>query len=154
MEKSFVMIKPRFANNQKVIDFVKESLTNAGLEIVSGEFKKYTIEKAQEHYAEHFLGSYENAKPFYKNLEQYITSDKVYGMEIQGDNAIKKIRELVGSTIKINKETGEKVLPAKGTIRYEVPLLLNEEHHITENVIHASDSLESAERELKIFKNM
>ena len=154
MEKSFVMIKPRFANNQKVIDYVKEKLTNAGLKIISEEFKKYSIENAQKHYAEHFLGSYENAKPFYKNLENYITSDKVYGMEIHGENAIKTIRELVGSTIKTNKETGEKILPAKGTIRYEVPILLNEEHGITENVIHASDSPEAAERELNIFKNM
>ena len=154
MEKSFVMIKPGFANNQKVINYVKERLMNAGLKIISEEFKQYSVEKAQDHYAEHFLGSYENAKPFYKNLEKYITSDKVYGMEVQGENAIKKIRELVGSTIKTNKETGEKILPAKGTIRYEVPLMLNEEHKITENVIHASDSLESAERELKIFKNM
>ena len=154
MEKSFVMIKPGFANNQKVIDYVKETLTNTGLKIISGEFKSYTKEKAQLHYAEHFLGSYENAKPFYKNLEEYITSDKVYGMEVHGINAIKAIRDLVGSTIKINKETGEKILPAKGTIRYEVPIILNQEHQMTENVIHASDSPEAANRELEIFKNM
>ena len=154
MEKSFVMVKPGFANNQKVISYIKERLTNEGLTIVSGEFKNYSIEKAQDHYAEHFLGSYENAKPFYKNLEEYITSDKVYGMEVHGDNAIKKIREIVGSTIKINKETGEKILPAKGTIRYEVPIMLNEPHGITENVIHASDWPIAAERELKIFKSM
>ena len=154
MEKSFVMVKPGFANNQKVINFVKDRLTNAGLKIVFEAFKNYTIEKAQEHYAEHFLGSYENAKPFYKKLEDYITSDKVYGMEVHGENAIKTIRELVGSTIKINKETNEKILPAKGTIRYDVPVFLNEEHDITKNVIHASDSPEAAERELKIFKSL
>jgi len=154
MEKSFVMVKPGFANNQKVIDYVKSRLENCGLKIVSGEFKNYSRNNAQKHYAEHFLGSYENAKPFYKQLEDYITSDKVYGMEVQGENAISKIREAVGSTIKTNKETGEKILPAKGTIRYEVPLMLNEEHQITQNVIHASDSPESAERELEIFKNL
>ena len=154
MEKSFVMVKPGFANNQKVIDYVKEKITEAGLKIVSENFKSYSKEKAQEHYAEHFLGSYENAKPFYKNLENYITSDKVYGMEVHGENAIKVIRNLVGSTIKTNKETGEKILPAKGTIRYEVPLMLHEEHRTTENVIHASDSPEAAERELNIFKNL
>ena len=153
MEKSFVMVKPGFANNQKVIDYVKEKITEAGLKIVSENFKSYSKEKAQEHYAEHFLGSYENAKPFYKNLENYITSDKVYGMEVHGENAIKVIRNLGGSTIKTNKETGEKILPAKGTIRYEVPLMLHEEHRTTENVIHASDSPEAAERELNIFKN-
>ena len=154
MEKSFVMVKPGFANNQSVINYVKDRLSAVGLKIISGEFKSYSKEKAQEHYAEHFLGSYENAKPFYKNLEEYITSDKVYGMEVHGENAIKVIRELVGSTIKINKETGEKILPAKGTIRYEVPLMINQTHQMTENVIHASDSIEAAERELKIFKNI
>ena len=154
MEKSFVMVKPGFANNQKVIEYIKERLINVGLKIASGEFKSYSKEKAQEHYAEHFLGGYENAKPFYKNLENYITSDKVYGMEVHGENAIKKIRELVGSTMKINKETGEKILPPKGTIRHDVPILLSQEHQMTENVIHASDSPEAAERELKIFKSL
>ena len=154
MEKSFVMIKPGFANNQNVINYVKKRINEVGLKIIYEEFKKYSIEKAQEHYAEHFLGSYENAKPFYKQLENYITSDKVYGMEVVGKKAISKIREIVGSTIKTNKETGEKILPAVGTIRYEVPLMLNEEHDITKNVIHASDCVDAGERELKIFKNM
>ena len=154
MEKSFVMVKPGFANNQEVINYVKEKLTNAGLKIVSGEFKSYSIDKAQEHYAEHFLGSYKNAKPFYKKLEEYITSDKVYGMEVHGENAIKTIRALVGSTMKINKETGEKILPPAGTIRHDVPIILNEEHRMTENVIHASDSPEAADRELAIFKTI
>ena len=154
MEKSFVMVKPGFADNQQVIDYVKERLTNAGLKIISGEFKKYSVEKAQEHYAEHFRGSYENAKPFYKTLEEYITSGRVYGMEVVGDNAISKIREIVGSTIKTDKETGKQILPANGTIRYEVPVMLNEEHRITENVIHASDAPSAAERELAIFKTL
>ncbi|MBQ9790186.1 MAG: nucleoside-diphosphate kinase [Clostridia bacterium] len=154
MERSFVMIKPGFANNPEVIDYVKSRLTKIGLEVVSGEFKRYSTNKAQEHYAEHFRGSYENAKPFYKELENYITSDKVYGMEVVGDNAISKIREVVGSTIKTNKETGEQILPAKGTIRYEVPVMLGEPHQITQNVVHASDAPEAATRELEIFKTL
>ena len=154
MEKSFVMVKPKFADNKTVVEYVKQRLTNAGLTIINGAYKKYSISKAQEHYAEHFRGSYENAKPFYKTLEEYITSGTVYGMEVVGENAIAKIRELVGSTIKYDKETGAEILPAKGTIRYEVPLMLNEPHNITQNVIHASDSPEAAERELAIFKTL
>ena len=154
MEKSFVMIKPGFANNPKVINYVKNRLTEIGLTIVYEEFKRYTKSAAQEHYQEHFLGSYENAKPFYRNLEDYITSDKVYGMEVVGDNAVSKIREIVGSTIKIDKATKEKILPSKGTIRYEVPIILKQEHKITENVVHASDSQDSAKRELLIFKTL
>ncbi len=154
MEKSYVMIKPGFANNPEVIDYVKNRLQEIGLTVVSGDFKYYSTEKAQDHYAEHFRGSYENAKPFYKELEEYITSDKIYGMEVVGENAITKIREAVGSTIKIDKETGNQILPAKGTIRYEVPVMLGETHQMTQNVIHASDSPEAAERELAIFKTL
>ena len=154
MEKSYVMVKPGFANNPKVISYIKNRLIEGGLKIVAEKFVRYSTSAAQDHYAEHFRDSYENSKPFYKNLEAYITSDKVYGMEVHGENAIIKIRELVGSTIKTNKETGEKILPNKGTIRYEVPLMLNEEHKITENVIHASDSPGAAEKELNIFKNL
>ena len=154
MERSFVMVKPKFADRPEVIEYVKKRLTDAGLKIVSGEYKSYSTEKAQEHYAEHFRGSYENAKPFYKTLEAYITSGKVYGMEVVGENAIARIRELVGSTIKTDKETGAQILPAKGTIRYEVPLMINEPHDITENVIHASDAPSAGERELAIFKTL
>lgn len=154
MEKSFVMVKPGFANNAKVIEYVQKRIEDIGLKIVFGEYKSYSREKAQEHYAEHFRGSYENAKGFYKNLEDYIVSDKVYGMEVIGENAIAKIREIVGSTIKIDKETGDRILPAKGTIRYEVPVMLNEEHQMTQNVVHASDAVSAAERELEIFKNL
>ena len=68
--------------------------------------------------------------------------------------SISRIREIVGSTIKTDKETGAQILPAKGTIRYEVPVMLNEEHRITENVIHASDAPSAAERELAIFKTL
>ena len=154
MEKSFVMVKPKFANNPQVVEYVKNRLEEIGLKVVSGEYKRYSAEKAQEHYAEHFRGSYENAKPFYKQLEEYITSDKVYGMEVVGENAIARIREIVGSTIKTDKETGVKILPAKGTIRYEVPVMLGEEHQITQNVVHASDAVDAAERELEIFKTL
>ena len=75
-------------------------------------------------------------------------------MEVVGENAVSKIREVVGSTIKLNKETGEKILPNKGTIRYEVPIMLNEQHQMTQNVIHASDAPEAAIREIEIFKSL
>ena len=150
---SYVMVKPHFANSQTVIDYVQERIANEGLTIEKSGFIKYSIAMAQEHYAEHFRGSYENAKGFYRELENYITSDVAFGMKVVGDDAISKIRAIVGSTIKIDKETGAQILPAEGTIRYEVPKMLGEEHKMTENVIHASDCVESAEKELAIFEN-
>ena len=77
-------------------------------------------------------------------MERYITSDIAYGMIVEGENAIAEIRAVVGSTKN----------PAEGTIRYEIPKMLGLELRITENVVHASDSVAAAEREIAIFEDM
>lgn len=132
-ETTYIMVKPHFANYDKVIDFVKEKISGLKLEIKDSAFIKYNVEDAQKHYAEHFRGSYENAKGFYKELEDYITSDKAYGMIVYGEDAITNMRTVI-------KE-----------IRNTVPQMLNEEPRLTENVIHGSDCVESAENEISIF---
>ena len=154
-EVSYVMVKPHFANHQNIIDYVKARLTEElGLTIEKESYVKYDRAHAQKHYAEHFRGSYENAKGFYKELEDYITSDVAYGMKVSGEDVIAKVRSITGSTIKIDKETGAKILPAEGTIRFDVPVMIGEEHRMTENVLHASDKPESAEAELAIFEEL
>ena len=85
---SYVMVKPGFANNPKVVEYIKAKLKECGLEIVEEAEVRYTRAYAQKHYAEHFRGSYENAKGFYRELEDYIVSDKAYGMKVVGENAI------------------------------------------------------------------
>lgn len=135
-EITYGAIKPYFANNDKVISYVKAMIKEAGLTIKESAFINYTRADAQIHYAEHFRGSYENAKGFYMELEDYITSDKVYGMIIEGEDAIAKLR----SVIKV--------------IRVEVPKMLNEEPRMTENVMHGSDKSESAEAEIALFKRL
>ena len=141
LEKSYVMVKPEFVNHPEVIQEIKNQLinkSNNSLKILKGEYVRYSIEDAQKHYAEHV------GKDFYPNLEQYITSDIAYGMIIEGEDAIATIRSIIGSTKN----------PAEGTIRYEIPKLLGLELRITENVVHASDSTSSAEREIAIFENI
>ena len=141
IEKSYVMVKPEFANHPEVVEEVKKQLLNKSgntLNILKGEYIQYTSEDAQKHYAEHI------GKDFYPELEKYITSDIAYGMIIEGDNAISLIRNIIGSTKN----------PAEGTIRYEIPKMLGLELRITQNVVHASDSTTSAEREISIFENM
>ena len=133
---SYVMVKPEFANNHSVIAEVKHRLTDAGLEIAKASYIQYSVEDAQAHYAEHV------GKDFYPALEKYITSDIAYGMIVEGEDAITTIRELVGSTKN----------PAEGTIRYDIPVMLGLEHRVRENVVHASDSVESAEKEIAIFE--
>lgn len=137
-EISYVMVKPEFANYQAVIDEVKQRLQEAGLIVTKESFLNYTSDDAKKHYAEHV------GKDFYPSLEEYITSDKAYGMQVEGENAISTIRTIIGSTKN----------PAEGTIRYDIPLSLGLELRITQNVVHASDSAESAKRELEIFENI
>lgn len=139
-EKSYVMIKPEFANHPEVIQKIKSQLLKSefNLTILKSEYIRYTSDSAKKHYAEHV------GKDFYPNLENYITSDIAYGMIVEGENAIAQIRSLVGATKN----------PAEGTIRYEIPKMLGLELRVTENVVHASDSTESAEREISIFEEI
>ena len=140
-ELSYVMVKPEFANKPEVVEEVKRQLLEKGenkLTILKGEYIRYTAEDAKKHYAEHI------GKDFYPNLERYITSDIAYGMIVEGESAIAQIRAVVGSTKN----------PAEGTIRYEIPKMLGLELRVTENVVHASDSVASAEREIAIFEGM
>lgn len=141
LEKSYVMVKPEFANKPEVVEEVKNQLINKAenkLTILKGEYIHYTSEYAQKHYAEHV------GKDFYPALEKYITSDVAYGMIVEGENAIAQIRAIVGSTKN----------PAEGTIRYEIPKMLGLELRITQNVVHASDSTAAAEREIAIFEDI
>lgn len=135
-QKSYIMVKPHFANYDSVISLVKERIYELELDIKDEGFVKYDVKDAQNHYAEHFRGSYENAKGFYKELEDYITSDKAYGMVVYGEDAISAMRAAI-------KE-----------IRKEVPAMLGEEPRMTENVIHGSDCEESAEKEIALFNNL
>ena len=138
VELSYVMVKPEFATNEQIIKDIKQRLISAGLKIVEQNYVKYDVEHARQHYQEHI------EKDFYPNLEKCITSDKSYGMIVSGENAISKIRALVGSTKK----------PEPNTIRYDIPKKYNLELRITQNVVHASDSVESAKREIDIFKDL
>lgn len=136
MEQTYIMVKPHFANFKLVIDLVRKEAMKAGMQILREKFVKYDIKSAQKHYAEHFRGSYENAKGFYKELEDYITSDKAYGMVMEGENAINTMRAIIKR------------------LRQEVPSMLGEEPRMTENVLHGSDCVESAINEMAIFDSL
>lgn len=137
MEQTYIMVKPEFANNWKILKFVRDQIKKQGLTIAKASFVRYSKKDAQQHYAEHFRGSYENAKPFYKGLEEYITSDKAYGMIVVGENAKAKMRDLI-------KE-----------LRTSIPASLGKEPHPTKNILHGSDLTENSEvNEIKIFNRL
>ena len=106
----------------------------AGLSIKKYEVRQLDVETIREHYS-HLL-----EKPFYGELEEYMTSDIVILMVLTGENAVEKLRTLMGPT---NSKKAE-----KGTIRGEFGT------DITYNAIHGSDSIESAQIEINRFFNI
>lgn len=134
---TYIMVKPDFAENPDIITLVKEEAKKAGIMILREKYVKYTKSLAQKHYAEHFRGSYENAKGFYLNLEDYITSGRAYGMVMEGENAIETMRAIIKR------------------LRTEVPPISDDpEVNMTKNVLHGSDCEESAKNEIAIFDSM
>ena len=139
MEKSYVMIKPEFANHGWVVREVRDRLERAGLVITCSGYVKYTEKEAKIHYAEHV------EKSFYPELEEYIISDKAFGMVVEGENVIKRVRYIVN---------GPEKAPSAGSIRYDIPRLMGRELDITKNVIHASDKPESEMIEERVFRSL
>ena len=130
IEKTYTMIKPDGVRNGHVGEIVNR-FERAGLTIERMELANVTQEQAQANYAEH------KGKPFYEGLIAYVTSGPVVKMVISGDGAVAKVRSLMGAT--------NPAEAAPGTIRGDFGLIMDE------NVIHGSDSTESAEREIGIF---
>ena len=102
-----------------------------GLDIHALQLMDVSRELAEEHYAEH------REKPFFEELVEFITSTPVVAMRVRGEGAIKVMRNLMGST--------NPAEAAPGTIRGDLALSL------PDNLVHGSDSPESAQRELGLF---
>jgi len=130
MEKTYVMIKPDGVKNRHIGEIVSR-FERAGLSIERMEFGMVSVDQAKANYAEH------EGKPFYQGLISYITSGNVVKMVVSGQGAIAKCRSLMGAT--------DPAQAAPGTIRGDFGLIMDE------NVIHGSDSHESAKREIEIF---
>ena len=128
--KCFTMLKPGILNRRLVGEVISR-LEHKGLKLVGLKLMQISPEQAAKHYAEH------QEKPFFNELTDYITSGPVVAMVWQGDDCVTLVRKLTGST----KPT--EALP--GTIRGDFCM------HTQCNVIHASDSEESAEREVNLF---
>jgi nucleoside-diphosphate kinase len=130
VENTYVMIKPDGVARGLVGEVVSR-LERKGLKLVN--MRMLTIDEtlAGRHYAEH------TDKPFFGELVAFITSGPVVAMEWSGEGAVAVARTLIGVT--------NPAEAAPGTIRGDFGLI------ITENIVHGSDSVESAERELGIF---
>ena len=130
MERTFVAIKPD-AVKRGLIGRIIKRFENRGYKIVGMKMLHPTLEMARKHYAEH-LG-----KPFYERLIRYITSGPIIAMVLQGENAVKGARQLMGSTQPNDAEVGTLRADFAQTMEF--------------NVVHGSDSVESAQREIDIY---
>ncbi|MFP3909372.1 MAG: nucleoside-diphosphate kinase [Archaeoglobaceae archaeon] len=130
MERTFVMVKPDGVHRGLVGEVVKR-LESKGLKIAGMKMLQVNNELAKDHYAEH------SDKPFYNDLVNYITSSPVVAMVFEGRKAVSVVRTLVGAT--------NPVEASPGTMRGDYGL------EIGRNVVHASDSTQSAEREIDLF---
>ncbi|NLW41075.1 MAG: nucleoside-diphosphate kinase [Tissierellia bacterium] len=130
MERTFIMIKPDGVE-RKLVGEIIGRIEKKGFNITRAKLFQPSRELVEEHYIEH------REKPFFEEIVDYITRGPVMAMEVEGESAIEVMRQMIGST------DPKKALP--GTIRGDLA------YSLTENIIHGSDSKESAERELKLW---
>ncbi|MDQ3962769.1 MAG: nucleoside-diphosphate kinase [Actinomycetota bacterium] len=130
MQRTLIMIKPDGVKRRLIGEVIRR-IEAKGYGIT--DMKMFTIDEslAREHYGEHV------DKPFFGELISFITSGPVVAMIVEGSDAIKGMDQLVGATDPLDA--------APGSIRGDLANVL------TENIVHRSDSLESAEREVKLF---
>lgn len=130
IEQTFIMVKPDGVQRGLVGEFISR-FEKRGLKLVAMKMMHIPGELAERHYAEH------KGKGFYEALQSYITSGPVVAMVLEGDNAVSVARKMMGKT---NPQEAE-----SGTIRGDYA------QQTGRNVIHGSDSSESAEREINLF---
>ena len=129
-ERTLVLIKPDGVR-RGLAGEVMARIERKGLRIVAMDLRTVGRDLAETHYAEHV------EKPFYGSLVDFITSGPLVAVVAEGPRAIEAFRALAGAT--------DPVKAAPGTIRGDYAL------EVQDNIVHGSDSPDSAEREIKIF---
>lgn len=131
-ERTFVAIKPDGVQRELVGEVIRR-FEQKGYKVIALKMLQVTDEQAKAHYAEH------EGKPFYPRLIRYIQSGPIVAMVVEGYNAVAGVRHLMGATDPDKAEVG--------TIRADLAQVMEY------NVVHGSDSVESAEREIAIYFN-
>jgi nucleoside-diphosphate kinase len=130
MEQTLVLVKGDGVRRKLVGEIIRR-IEARGLDIVDMKLMDVGRELAEQHYAEH------SEKPFFEELVEFITATPVVAMRISGEGAIKAMRTLMGATNPADA--------APGTIRGDLALSM------PDNLVHGSDSPQSADRELGLF---
>lgn len=130
VERTFIMLKPSCIDRGLVGEILAR-LEKKGLKIIQMKFLKMKREIAEELYSIH------RGRDFYENLVKTLESRRVVAIVVEGRKAIEVVRKMIGATDPAHAEPG--------TIRGDLAV------ELTDNLIHASDSIESYIREYKIF---
>ncbi len=130
MDKTLILVKPdafaRGLTGEIIARFERK-----GLRIVALRHMTMDVALAEQHYAEH------DGKPFFGELVSFITSGPLVAMVLEGDEAVRAARQVIGATNPLEATTGS----IRGDFAVEVG----------QNMVHGSDSAESAEREAALF---
>mgnify|MGYP001308589565 CR=1 FL=1 len=130
MERSLVLLKPDAVQRGLVGELISR-LEAKGMKLAGMKLIALDGELAGRHYAEH------TERPFFSELVDFITSSPVVALVIEGENSVKVVRGLMGATNPLDA--------APGTVRGDLAA------SIGMNLVHGSDSLESAAREIDLF---
>ncbi|GAA4876248.1 MULTISPECIES: nucleoside-diphosphate kinase [Saccharopolyspora] len=130
-ERTLVLVKPDGVERGLVGEVISR-IERKGLKLVALDLRTVDRQVAEEHYAEHA------EKPFFGSLVEFITTGKVVAAIVEGPRAISAFRQLAGGTDPVEKA-------APGSLRGDYGL------EVQYNLVHGSDSPESAEREIKLW---
>jgi len=130
MERTLILVKPdAFARN--LTGEIIARFERKGLRLVALKLMRMTRELAERHYAEH------DGKPFFGELVAFITSGPLVAMVLEGDSAIEAARQVIGATNPLQA--------SPGSIRGDYAIAVGQ------NMVHGSDSPQSAAREVGLF---
>ena len=129
-QRTFTMLKPD-AVKRRLTGEILTRFEKRGLKVIAAKTLMISEDLAKTHYGEH------SDKPFFNDLISYITSGPVFAMVLEGDDVISLVRKMVGAT---NPKEAD-----FGTIRGDYGI------DTGRNIVHASDSEESAQREINLF---
>jgi nucleoside-diphosphate kinase len=129
-ERTLVLVKPDGVARGLIGD-VLGRIERKGLRLAALELRTLDRETAETHYAEH------RGRPFFPSLVEFITSGPLIAAVVEGPRAIESFRQLAGAT--------DPVKAAAGSIRAEHAI------EVQKNIVHGSDSPESAKREIGLF---
>ncbi len=130
MEKTFLAVKPDGVQ-RGLVGTIISRFESKGFKLIALKMVKVSPDLAEKHYGEH------KERPFFPGLVQFITSDPVVAMVWEGKGVIAAARKIIGATNPLNADNG--------TIRGEFGI------DVGRNIIHGSDALDTAEREIALW---